>query len=68
MMTSSRPTEHHHHPVVSALDELIAAYDRAIGVFRDNHLQSEIDALLPDRELLVVLRSRLGFLGKRDGR
>ena len=65
MMTTQRPPGHHH-PVVGALDELIAAYDRALAVFEESHLQAEVDALLPDRELLVLLRSRLGFLGKRE--
>ena len=65
MMTASRTDSDH--PVVAALDELIAAYDRALETFKDNGFQGEVDALLPDRELLIVLRSRLGWLqGKRD--
>ena len=66
MMTAQRPADHQH-PVVGALDDLIVAYDRALAVFHENHLQAEVDALLPDRELLVLLRSRLGFLGRREG-
>jgi hypothetical protein len=65
MMTAAR-TENGH-PVVAALDELIAAYDRAVATFADHGFQGEVDALLPDRALLVVLRSRLGWLqGKRE--
>jgi hypothetical protein len=65
MMTAAR-TENDH-PVVAALDDLIAAYDRAVQTFTDNGFQGEAAALLPDRELLVVLRSRLGWLrGRRD--
>ncbi|TMF85694.1 MAG: hypothetical protein E6I08_13120 [Chloroflexi bacterium] len=64
-MTAARTDNDH--PVVAALDELIAAYDRAVATFADNGLQGEVDALLPDRALLVVLRSRLGWLqGKRE--
>lgn len=62
MMTASAPSNDN--PVLSALDELISSYDRALMAFRHYGLEGEIDALLPDRELLVVLRSRLGFLGK----
>ncbi len=55
------------HPVAAALDDLIAAYDRAVATFTEHGFQGEVDALLPDRELLVVLRSRLGWLqGKRE--
>ncbi len=65
MMTASRTD--HDHPVVAALDKLIASYDRAVKTFTEHGFQGEVDALLPDRELLVVLRSRLGWLqGKRD--
>lgn len=64
MMTASRTESEH--PVVAALDELIAAYDRAVETFTQHGFQGEVDALLPDRELLIVLRSRLGWLqGKR---
>jgi hypothetical protein len=65
MMTASR-TEKEQHPVVAALDDLIASYDRAVRAFHDYGLQGEVDALLPDRELLIVLRSRVGFLKKQD--
>jgi hypothetical protein len=61
MMTASR-TENEH-PVISALDELIASYDRAVAAFEQAGLGSEAEALLPDRELLVVLRGRLDWLG-----
>jgi hypothetical protein len=65
MMTAAKTDSDH--PVVAALDELIAAYDRAVKTFTDNGFQGEAAALLPDRELLVVLRSRLGWLqGRRD--
>lgn len=65
-MTSTPPTQSDH-PVVAALDDLIAAYDRAVATFGEHGFQGEVDALLPDRELLVVLRSRLGWLqAKRD--
>jgi len=65
MMTAARTDSEH--PVVAALDELIAAYDRAVATFTDHGFQGEVEALLPDRELLVVLRSRLGWLqGKRE--
>jgi hypothetical protein len=65
MMTAA-PTDKDH-PTVAALDELIAAYDRAVATFADHGFQGEVDALLPDRALLVVLRSRLGWLhGKRS--
>lgn len=61
MMTGFR-TENDH-PVVAALDDLIASYDSAIAAFQEAGLTSEVHALLPDRELLVVLRSRLNWLG-----
>jgi len=65
MMTAARTDSEH--PVVAALDDLIAAYDRAVSTFADHGFQGEVEALLPDRELLVVLRSRLGWLqGKRE--
>ena len=65
MMTTARTDSDH--PVVAALDDLIAAYDRAVSIFAEHGFQGEVDALLPDRELLVVLRSRLGWLqGKRE--
>jgi hypothetical protein len=65
MMTTARTDSDH--PVVAALDDLIAAYDRAVSTFAENGFQGEVDALLPDRALLVVLRSRLGWLqGKRE--
>jgi hypothetical protein len=64
-MTAARTDSDH--PVVAALDTLIAAYDRAVATFTDYGFQGEVDALLPDRELLVVLRSRLGWLqAKRE--
>jgi len=66
MMTATR-SDPDHHPVVAALDDLIASYDRAVATFKQHGFQGEVDALLPDRELLVVLRSRLGWLqGKRE--
>lgn len=66
MMTAASRTESNH-PVVAALDELIAAYDRALRTFTDHGFQGEVDALLPDRELLIVLRSRLNWLqGRRQ--
>ncbi len=65
MMTAARTDSEN--PVVAALDDLIAAYDRAVETFTDNGFQGEAAALLPDRELLVVLRSRLGWLqGRRN--
>jgi len=65
MMTAARTSSDH--PVVAALDDLIAAYDRAVATFAEHGFQGEVDALLPDRELLVVLRSRMGWLqGKRE--
>lgn len=66
MMMSAARTEKEQHPVVAAIDELIASYDRAVRAFHDYGLQAEVEALLPDRELLIVLRSRIGFLGKQD--
>ena len=65
MMQATRTNSDH--PVVAALDELIAAYDHAVATFGEHGYQGEVHALLPDRELLVVLRSRLGWLqGKRE--
>ena len=63
MMTAARTDRDH--PVVAALDDLIAAYDRAVQTFSDNGVQGEAAALLLDRDLLVVLRSRLGWLQVR---